>query len=67
MKKGKIQEKTITVKKKGRKYALDQEKTITIKKKEGRKWKTQIRMKHLASFFIYIQSNRQMTETTISD
>ena len=42
--------------KKERKQALDQEskiqgKTITIKKKKGRKSKTQIRIKHLASFF----------------
>ena len=41
--------------KKERKHALNQEskmqgKTIKIKKKEGEKWKTQIRIKHLASF-----------------
>ena len=50
-------------KKKERRNALDQEskiqeKTITIKKKEGRKWKTQIKSKHLASFFSYIQFGR---------
>ena len=57
------QGKTIKVKKKRKKNALDQkskiqEKTITIKKKEGRKWKTQIKSKHLASFFSYIQFGR---------
>ena len=66
--------KTKTSKKEG-KHALDQvskiqETTRTIK--EGRrKWKTQIRIKHLAlaSFFFYVYSiwsNRQMTETIIS-
>ena len=34
----------------------------TIKKKEGRKWKTQIRNKHLASLFRCIQFGR-MTDT----
>ena len=57
--------------KKERKHSLDQEskiqeKTITIKKKEGRKWKTQIRIKHLASFFYSISSNRQIIDTIIS-
>ena len=43
-------------KKKKSKHALDQENkiqeiTITTKKKEGRKWKTQFRIKQLAYFF----------------
>ena len=49
--------------KKERKHALDQEskiqeKPIAIEKKEERKWKTQIRIKHLASFFKYNQFGR---------
>ena len=60
----KNEKKAITVKKKGRKHALDQEskiqdKTITTKKKEGRKWKTHF-------FYIYsIWSKQQMTETIL--
>ena len=50
-------------KKNGWKHALDQEskiqeKTITIKKKEGRKWKRQIRINHLATFFRYVLFGR---------
>ena len=40
---------------------LDQEsknKEKTIKTKKGRKWKTQHRIKHLASYFRYIQFGR---------
>ena len=49
-KRSKIQERNRS-RKKERKHALDQEnknqeKKIPVKKKEGRKWKTQIRIKH---------------------
>ena len=33
-------------------------KNDNVKEKEGRKWKTQIRNKHIASFFRYIQFRR---------
>ena len=52
-----------TREKKKKENTLDQEskikeKTIKIKKEEGRKWKTQIRIKHFDSFFRYIQFGR---------
>ena len=63
----KIKKMTRIKRKKERKHALEsniQEKTVTINRKEGRKWKTQLRIKHLASFFRYIQFGR--IETIIS-